>query len=97
MIMKYQFLDISKFTSLESLPDPRELTSAEEVEILAQCKAQIDPGQLEAEFQELLGQPMVSLAKLIKEWEEDDKQATFSPSRKISPSPPKGIISHGKQ
>jgi len=51
--MSFKLIDIA---DAKTFPDSRALTAEEEAAIIAQCKAAIDPVQLEAECRELLRQ-----------------------------------------
>jgi hypothetical protein len=53
MIMNIKLIDIA---DAKVFPEPRVLTAEEEAAIIAQCRAEIDPVQLEAECSELLAQ-----------------------------------------
>jgi hypothetical protein len=51
--MNFKLIDIA---DAKFFPEPRVLTPEEEAAIIAQCKAEIDPVQLELEFRDLLAQ-----------------------------------------
>jgi hypothetical protein len=51
--MDFKLIDIP---DAKVFPEPRVLTAEEEAAIIAQCKAQIDPVQLEEECRDLLAQ-----------------------------------------
>ena len=73
--MKFKLVDI---TQSKSFPDLRPLTPEEETAIIAQCKAEIDPVQMEAEFRALLEQhergELVDADELLREMQTDTNE-----------------------
>jgi len=54
--MEFKLIDITQIKKPFTFPEPRDLTPEEEAAIIARCKAEIDPVQMEEEFKELLAQ-----------------------------------------
>ena len=71
--MEFKLTDITEIKKPFTFPDPRVLTPEEEAAIIARCKAEMDPVQMEAELKELLAQhergELVDADELLREIE----------------------------
>lgn len=72
--MDFRLVDI---TETPPLPETRVLTPEEEAAIIARCKAETDPLQLEAEFRDLFAQhergELVDADELLRQIDADSK------------------------